>query len=232
MPEQSYHQFCPVAMAAEVLCPRWTMLILRELLMGCTRFNELRRGLPRISPALLSQRLKELEELGVIERHASTRELGIHEYYLTQMGQELEPLVVGFGKWGHRWISSDLSLQRLDAQLLMWDIGRNLNVEPAPPVRKVVKFSFEDTADKDRDYWLVVAPACEADVCKVDPGHDVDLYVTCELKAMTAVWMGMLPWSAAVGSDRIRTVGDPRLAHALPKWLKLSSFAPLERMVS
>lgn len=144
MPEQSYHQFCPVAMASELLCTRWTLLILRELLMGSTRFNELRRGLPRISPALLSQRLKELEEAGVIERHASDREAGLSTYHLTPMGEELRPLIVGLGTWGHRWISSELSLRQLDGSLLMWDMRRSLRIDPAPPVRKVVKIRFPD----------------------------------------------------------------------------------------
>lgn len=217
MPEQTYHQFCPVAMAAEVLCTRWTMLVVRELIMGSTRFNELRRGLPRISPALLSQRLKELEQAGILERHASDKEAGVSEYHLTPMGKELEPLIGGFGAWGHRWISSELSLQRLDAQLLMWDIGRNLDIDPPPPVRKILKFQFPD---------------CAVDVCSIDPGHDVDLYVTSDLRALTAVWMGLMPLDAALKSEQVRILGEPKLVQALPTWLKLSSFATVERMVA
>jgi len=232
MPEQSYHQFCPVAMASELLCTRWTMLILRELLAGSTRFNELRRGLPRISPALLSQRLKELEDAGVVERHASDREAGVAEYHLTSMGRDLRPLVEGFGRWGQRWISSELSLEKLDGTLLVWDMRRNLRIDPAPPVRKVVKLRFPDAPPKDSDFWLVVAPGAEVDLCKVDPGFDVDLYVTTELKAMTAIWMGLLPFAAALRDDRVRLAGDPRLASAFPSWLGLSPFASVGRMVA
>jgi DNA-binding HxlR family transcriptional regulator len=232
MPEQSYHQFCPVAMAAEVLCTRWTLLVVRELIMGSTRFNELRRGLPRMSPALLSQRLKELEVAGVVERHASDKEAGVSEYYLTPMGKELEPLIGGLGSWGHRWISSELSLQRLDAQLLMWDIGRNLDIDPPPPVRKILKFQFPEVTNRSANYWLVVTPDCAVDVCSIDPGHDVDLYVTSELRALTAVWMGMMPLQSALTSEQVRITGEPRLVQALPTWLRLSSFAPVERMVA
>ena len=232
MAEQSYHQFCPVAMASEILCTRWTLLILRELLMGSTRFNELRRGLPRISPALLSQRLKELEEAGIVERHGEARDGGASSYHPTPMGQELLPLIVSLGNWGQRWISSELSLQRLDGALLMWDMRRNLRIEPAPPVRKVVKIRFPDAPQRDADWWLVVTPDCSVDLCKVDPGHDVDLYVTSDLRSMTEVWMGHLPIGRAIGSEQVVLAGDPRLARQFPQWLGLSSFAPVERMVA
>jgi DNA-binding HxlR family transcriptional regulator len=127
MTQGSYKQFCPVAMAAEILCTRWTVVLLRELIAGSTRFNDLRRGVPRMSPALLSQRLKELEGAGVIRRTASPTEPGVFEYHLTTAGRELEPLVQAFGVWGQRWVESELSLQHLDAPLLMWDMRRNLD---------------------------------------------------------------------------------------------------------
>jgi DNA-binding HxlR family transcriptional regulator len=232
MPEQNYHQFCPVAMTAELLCTRWTIVLMRELLAGSTRFNEFRRGLPRISPALLSQRLKELEEAGIVERRPSEREPGVSEYHLTPAGRELAPLVEGFGRWGQRWVSSELSLQRLDGALLMWDMRRNLAIDPPPTVRKVVKIHFPDAPAKDRHWWLVVMPDACVDLCKIDPGFDVDLYVNAELKAMTAIWMGLLPFRAALQDDRVSMVGDPRLADEFPTWLQLSPFAPVERMVA
>lgn len=232
MPDRSYGQFCPVAMAAEILCTRWTVVLLRELLAGSTRFNELRRGLPRISPALLSQRLKELEEAGVVERHASDKEAGIAEYHLTAMGRDLMPVVMGIGEWGQRWISTDLSLQQLDGTLLMWDMRRNLKIADPPPVRKVIKVKFPDAPPRDSDWWLVVTPDCSVDLCKVDPGHDVDLYVDSQLEAMTRVWMGLIPFRAAVGAGQIKLTGDQRLAATFPSWLGLSPFAPVERMVA
>src|SRR5215510_4536136 len=125
----SYQQFCPVAMAAEILCTRWTIVLLREMFAGSTRFNDLRRGVPRMSPALLSQRLKELEQAGVIER-VKGDEAGLYEYHLTRAGQELKPVIEGFGCWGQRWIESKVSLEHLDVQLLMWDMRRGLDTTP------------------------------------------------------------------------------------------------------
>src|SRR5437763_5583038 len=136
MAQGSYKQFCPVAMAAEILCTRWTVVLLRELIAGSTRFNDLRRGVPRMSPALLSQRLKELEAANVITRAPLPSEPGIFEYRLTDAGHELEPLVQAFGVWGQRWVDSELSLQHLDVQLLMWDMRRNLDPDPLPKRRK------------------------------------------------------------------------------------------------
>src|SRR5260370_521545 len=132
MTQGSYKQFCPVAMATEILCTRWTVLLLRELVAGSTRFNDLRRGVPRMSPALLSQRLKELESAGVICRAPSPIEPGISEYQLTAAGRELEPLVQAFGIWGQRWVDSKLSLPPRDAALLMWAIRRTPAPNPTP----------------------------------------------------------------------------------------------------
>ena len=126
-----YGQFCPVAMAAEILCTRWTALVIRELLCGTTHFNDLRRGVPRMSPALLSKRLKELERAGII--HATRNANGGTEYHLTEAGEELRPLILGIGIWGQRWIESRLSLKNLDPSLLMWDMRRHLSPEPLPP---------------------------------------------------------------------------------------------------
>jgi len=108
-----YGQFCPVAMAAEVICARWTPLILRELLCGSTRFNDLRRGVPRMSPALLVKRLRDLEEAGIVRRVASRTEPGILEYELTPAGRDLKPVIEAIGIWGQRWVESELSLQHL-----------------------------------------------------------------------------------------------------------------------
>lgn len=158
MSEQSYHQFCPVAMASELLCTRWTMLVLRELICGPARFNELRRGVPRMSPALLSQRLKELEEAQLVVRRQAAGDPAVQEYCLTQAGLELRGIVEGLGKWGQRWVPSALSLQKLDVQLLMWDMRRNLRTEPMPQMRKVIQFRYRDGPHGRRVWWLIVTP--------------------------------------------------------------------------
>ena len=230
--ERSYNQFCPVAMAAEVLCSRWTVVLLRELLAGSTRFNDLRRGLPRMSPALLSLRLKELEEAGVVERKPVSGDAGIHEYALTEAGHELQPLVESFGKWGQRWIPSTLSLERLDAQLLMWDMRRGLRFEPPPESRLVIQFQYSDAPKRDRNWWLIVEPGEPIDLCSVDPGHDVDLYVASSLRTMTAIWMGIDSVREARDDDRLMLTGDRALATSMESWLGLSPFAVIERQVA
>jgi len=230
--ERSYNQFCPVAMAAEVLCSRWTVVLLRELLAGSTRFNDLRRGLPRMSPALLSQRLKELEEAGVVARTPVPGEATIHEYSLTEAGRELQPLVESFGKWGQRWIPSKLSLDQLDVQLLMWDMRRGLKFDPPPPRRLVIQFQYPDAPKRERGWWLIVEPGQPVDLCSVDPGHDVDLYVTSPLRTMTAIWMGIENVREARESDRLMLTGDRDLIETMERWLGLSPFAPVERQVA
>ena len=231
MAERSYNQFCPVAMAAEILCTRWTVVLLRELLAGSSRFNELRRGLPRVSPALLSQRLKELEEAEILSRTPIPGEPGAHTYALTESGKELEPLIMGFGKWGQRWISSALSLQQLDASLLMWDMRRRLDFDPPPDHRRVIQFQYPDAPRNDRNWWLILAPDCPVDLCSLDPGHDVDLYVTAPLRDMTAIWMGLDSVRRAKDEDRLLLTGDRALADTMEQWLLCSPFASEERRV-
>lgn len=232
MTERSYRQFCPVAMAAEVLCSRWTVVLLRELVTGSTRFNDLRRGVPRMSPALLSQRLKELEAAGVIYRTPAAGDPGVLEYRLTPAGQELEPLVEAFGIWGQRWVSSELSLQHLDGPLLMWDMRRKLDTTPLPDRRCVVQFRYPEQPAGARSYWLIVDPEAEVDLCSVDPGFDVDLYVTTDLRTMTAIWMGLDTVRSALASQRMALTGDRRLAADMQAWLGLSPFAKFEKLAS
>jgi DNA-binding HxlR family transcriptional regulator len=229
MTQQTYGQFCPVAMAAEVLGTRWTVVLLRELIAGSNRFNDLRRGLPRMSPALLSQRLKELEAAGILTREASPREPGVFEYRLTPAGRELAPLVEAFGVWGQRWVSSELSLQHLDAHLLMWDMRRGLNLEPMPERRSTIQFRYPERPTRERAWWLLVEPGAPVDLCSVDPGFDVDLFVTTDLRTMTAIWMGLDSVRAALAGGRMSVVGDRRLADNMQSWLGLSPFAKVAR---
>src|SRR3954465_2818508 len=221
----SYRQFCPVAMAAEILCTRWTVVLLRELVAGSTRFNELRRGVPRMSPALLSQRLKDLEAAGIVVRIASASDRGAFEYQLTPAGRELKPIVEAFGVWGQRRIEADLSLQHLDVQLLMWDMRRNLNTTPMPTRRSVVQFAYPELPASQRLWWLIVDPAHGVDLCSIDPGFDVDLYVAVDLRSMTAIWMGLDTVRAAVASRRMMLTGNRQFAAAMQSWLGLSPFA-------
>ena len=226
----SYRQFCPVAMAAEILCTRWTVVLLRELIAGSTRFNELRRGVPRMSPALLSQRLKDLEAAGILARISSASDRGAFEYQLTAAGRELRPIVEAFGIWGQRRIEADLSLQHLDVQLLMWDMHRNLNTTPMPARRSVVQFAYPKLPAAQRLWWLIVEPQEGVDLCSVDPGFDVDLYVSVDLRTMTAIWMGLDTVRAAVASRRMMLTGSRQLAAAMQTWLGLSPFAKEQKL--
>jgi DNA-binding HxlR family transcriptional regulator len=225
MANASYGQFCPVAMAAEILCTRWTIVLVRELAAGSTRFNDLRRGVPRMSPALLSQRLKDLEAAGIVSRVPVSRESGAFDYRLTRAGQELAPVVEAFGVWGKRWIDGDLSLERLDVQLLMWDMRRGLVLEPMPDRKIIVQFRYGELPVDRRSWWLVVEPGQETELCSVDPGLDVDLYVSTDLKTMTAIWMGYDTLAAAKSDRRLMLTGDDRLSESMETWLGLSPFA-------
>lgn len=225
MANASYGQFCPVAMAAEILCTRWTIVLVRELAAGSTRFNDLRRGVPRMSPALLSQRLKDLEAAGIVARVPVARESGVFDYRLTRAGQELAPVVDAFGVWGKRWIDGDLSLERLDVQLLMWDMRRGLVLDPMPDRKLIVQFRYAELAADRRSWWLVVEPGVETELCSVDPGFEVDLYVATDLRTMTAIWMGYDSVVAAEEARRLILTGERDLAASIGSWLGLSPFA-------
>ena len=232
MAEKSYRQFCPVAMAAEVICTRWTLVLLREMIAGSTRFNELRRGVPRMSPALLSQRLKELEAAGVLYRRPAEREPEVMEYVLTAAGRDLQPVVESLGVWGQRWVESEPSLHNLDAGLLMWDMRRNLDPRPLPSRRVVIHVQYPELPEAKRLWWLIVAPGEPVDLCSVDPGFDVDLYVTTDLRSMTEIWMGLGSVAKARAEGRLHLVGDRKLEDAMQAWLGLSPFAMIEKKAS
>jgi DNA-binding HxlR family transcriptional regulator len=232
MAEGSYKQFCPVAMASEILCTRWTLVLLRELVAGSTRFNDLRRGVPRMSPALLSKRLKGLEEAGIVSRTAIHEEPSVFEYHLTRSGHELKAVVEIVGNWGQRWIETSLSLKNLDPSLLMWDMRRNINPTPIPKRRCVVQFQYPELPNAQRNWWLVVEPGKEVDLCSVDPGFEVDLYVTSDLKTMTSVWMGWTPVREAISNGKVILTGNRQLTADIQSWLKLSPFAPEKSLLA
>ncbi len=217
-----YGQFCPVSMAAEIFCSRWTPLILRELLAGTSRFNDLRRGVPRMSPALLSKRLKDLEKSGIVS--ITRGKGGAVEYGLTPAGEDLKEVVVGLGLWGSRWVDAQLSLRNLDPTLLMWDMRRRLVPQPLPKSRCTIQFQYPELTATKRNYWLVVDKG-DVDLCFVDPGFDIDLMVRSPLRTMTAVWMGVAKLRNEIDSGAIELDGDARIAGAMQQWLGLSPFA-------
>lgn len=222
----SYRQFCPVAKAMELLDERWTLLLVRELLCGSEHFNELRRGLPRMSPTLLSRRLQQLIKAAVVERRADN---GAVRYVLTPAGQELRPVVEALGAWGVRWVG-ELGDEDLDPKLLLWDMHRNMDLDAMPEGRTVIAFQFPDVPRSVRDWWLVVTRD-QADVCDADPGHDVAVTITASLRSMVEVWRGDRAWSDALRAGDLRVHGPESMRRAVPNWFNLSIFARVPRPV-
>ena len=216
-------------MASEILCSRWTVLVVRELLMGTTRFNDLRRGVPRMSPALLSKRLKELERAGVVTAWKGRG--GTVEYRLTEAGEDLRGIVMGLGLWGQRWVELQLSLRNLDPSLLMWDMRRNLNPDPLPRPRCTIQFLYPEIPGPKQKWWLVVDGAT-VDLCGFDPGYEIDLLVTSSLRSMTAIWMGLSIVQREIEAGNLALDGDPQVAGAMQRWLGLSTFASAPRQVA
>jgi DNA-binding HxlR family transcriptional regulator len=219
-----YGQFCPVAKAMELLDERWTMLVIRELLEGSRTFGALRRGVPRISPALLSARLRRLTRAGVIERYEDGSRVS---YALTPAGRELRPVIEAIGHWGIRWIP-DLGDEDLDPHLLMWDIHRNVDLDTVPVGRTVLRFTFRDVPDSARDWWLVITSE-SVDLCDFDPGDPIAATMETDLRTLTQVWRGDLSWHKALHSGGLQLHGSPQARRVVPHWLKLSAFAGVPR---
>jgi len=222
-----YGQFCPVAVACEVFAERWTPLIVRELFAGSRRFSEIRRGMPLISRALLTQRLRHLEDVGVIESRPVGRG---REYRLSQAGAEFHGIIEGLGAWGQRWVHGRASAENLDASLLLWNMRRRLAVDRLPDRRVVVRFDFRGVpaGRGPTTAWLVVTRK-DVDVCLKDPGHGVDLVVAADLGTFTRVWLGDVSFDQAVRSRRISLEGPRDLVRAFPGWLLLSHYAGVAR---
>jgi DNA-binding HxlR family transcriptional regulator len=225
MTREGYLQFCPIAMASEVLGSRWTLVLLRELLAGSTRFNDLRRGVPRMSPALLSKRLKELEEAGIVQRVPSPAEPGVLEYQLTRSGKDMKPIIEALGIWGQRWIKSSDQLRNLDVSFFMWSLRQLLDPSALPPRRCTIQFLYPEQRQSLRRWWVIAAPDSEVDVCVIDPGFDVDLYVTADLRTMVAIWVGLTTVQEAIAAKKMMVIGDTKMVVGMQRWLGLSPFS-------
>lgn len=205
----------------EVLGERWTLLVVRELLCGSRRFNDLMRGVPLMSRTMLSARLKSLERCGVV-----TREDG--EYHLTQAGEELRPVVEAAGAWAVRWLEREPREEHLDAGLLMWDVRRNVERSALPDEPVTVQFFFPDASRGQTRFWLRMDGG-EVDLCLTHPGFEVDLEVEASLRIMTMIWVGDLDLHQAVRRRQLRLTGRPKWVRAFPRWLRLSAFAAVPR---
>jgi DNA-binding HxlR family transcriptional regulator len=220
----AYGQFCPVSKAMELLDERWTMLVVRELMLGSRHFNELRRGVPRMSPALLSKRLRTLTRAGVVERRDDGPRV---TYVLTEAGQELRPIVEALGRWGVRWIP-ELGDEDLDPHLLLWDMHRSVDLRAVPEGRTVLRFSFADVPAPARNWWMLITPD-GVDLCDFDPGYPEYASVEGDLRILSMVWRGDLGWPEALRSGRLAVNGQRRAGGNVPRWLGQSSFADVPR---
>jgi len=232
MADGGYNQFCPVAMASEILCTRWTPIVLRELMCGSTRFNELRRGVPRMSPALLSKRLKDLEAAGVVRRAKAAGGPDLYEYTLTPAGRDLGPIIESIGVWGHKWVTTQSSLENLDPDLLMWDMRRHIVPKSMPRGRNTIQIIMSDLPEKKRNWWIIAQSGKGVDLCSVDPGFDVDLFLVTDLRTMTEIWMGYTTIARAKKDGRLAVTGSRELEADLQTWLGLSPFAKAQKRVA
>ena len=220
---EKYCQFCPVAKAAEILCEKWVILVLRELMMGSTRFSQFRKGLPRISPSILSRRLKMLEEQSVIKRK-QVKKSKSYSYHLTESGEQLRPIILGFGTWGHRWAKNKITKEDLDAGFLLWDMRRRLNTEYFQDQRVVIHIEFTDQKKADRYWWMVVENH-EIDLCFEDTGHEPDIIIMTTLPVMTKVWLGYEPLKKMINNQQLKILGTKKHVTNIAKWIGKSSFA-------
>ncbi len=228
MPKSVYPLFCPVAMASELLEPRWTMLVLCEMWSGSSRFNEIHRGVPGMSPGLLSKRLKDLETKGLVFREGNGK-TGNAEYFLTPMAEKLEPIVRQLGEWAHSNLDSQVSLSKLDARMLMWNIRRSIKRRELPNSKCVIQFTLKEDPKEPQHYWLVFKPGEAIDLCFRDPHHNVDLFIVAQLRALTSAWMGHSSFASEVDNGDITLIGHNVLARTMTRWLTRSGFANVEK---
>ena len=217
-----YGQFCPIAKATEILGEKWTLLILRELLMGGSRFNELQRGLPLISPAVLSKRLKSLETHGLVFRRRLAGQKG-YAYLPAQSARELEPVLKSLGDWGMRWAREEMADSDYDVGLLMLYLERSVRPESLPGEETTLRFHFEDLPEHP-DWWILIA-GDQVDVCTTNPQRDVDVHFRTTVRKMTEVWMGDTSYRAAIRAGDLELVGPRALTRDVSAWLEGCPFS-------
>jgi DNA-binding HxlR family transcriptional regulator len=222
---KDYAQYCPVALASSVIAERWTPLIVRELVLGGRRFNEIDRGLPGISRSLLKQRLDHLERKGVVTRVELTHGRG-HEYQLTPAGRDLEGVIMAVGEWAVKWMFSEPEPREVDPVTLTWWMSRRIVLDAVPAHRTVVEFDYGG-ADPTR-IWMVMERR-ETSVCTDPPGFEVDVVVSTEPVELMRVFSGITTYRDALASGTINVAGPARLTRALPLWFAWSPFAPAVR---
>jgi DNA-binding HxlR family transcriptional regulator len=219
-----YGQFCPIAKASEIIGEKWTILIIREILMGARRFSELQRGLGTISPTLLTRRLNHLETVGLIFRKTASGQRS-HEYFPTTSCEELLPILLSLGDWGMKWARSNLRAEEYDVELLMLYLQRSVQPDKLPPTETIIRFSFNDMTEKAN--WWLIADAGDIEACDKDPGKDVDVYFTTTVRAMTDIWMGKLTYRQAQKANIMSIIGHTYLVNNVTTWMANCVFSEL-----
>ncbi len=225
-PVAGYGQYCPLALAAELLCRRWSLLVISRVIDGCQTFSEIQRGIPRITPSLLTKRLGELVDAGILVREPQTERRG-YRYSLSAAGKDLDDIVMAIAVWGQRW-ARDMTYDDLDPAFLAWSMHTRVNTDAMPPGRTVLAFQFSAAPlDCDR-FWLVVEDE-NVDMCLKDPGHEPDVRISSDLRTFVEAWRGFRDMRGLMASGVIDVQGPSHLRRALPDWLLLSALAPFER---
>jgi DNA-binding HxlR family transcriptional regulator len=219
-----YGQFCPIAKASEIIGEKWTLLIIREALMGSTRYSEFQRGLSLISPTMLTRRLESLVSQGLLMKKKIPAHRG-YEYFPTKSCKELLPIVRSLGEWGMRWARSNLTDKDYDVELLMLYLQRSIVPEGLPGKESVIRFRFTDI--KEFSEWWLVVTGDKVDICVKDPGKDVDVYFTSTVKTMVEIWMGDTNYRRAKADGALKIVGHRALTRNVTAWMNLSVFANL-----
>jgi DNA-binding HxlR family transcriptional regulator len=218
---ERYGSFCPIAKAAEILTERWTLLVLRELLLGSRHFNEFRRGIPQMSATTLSKRLYTLEAAGIVERVGDN---GCHwEYRPTAACEDLRHVIELIGHWGQRWVRSRLTRDELDPGMLMWFVSRHFPTEGPPDQRIVIQLEFTDVRRMNR-WWLVLENG-HVDLCLDNPGFPIDIFLSTDLLTLTEVFMGARSFANAVSSGKLMMEGSTALTRSISRWFARSKFA-------
>jgi len=220
---RDYNQYCPVALASEVLADRWTPLIVRELVLGSRRFNDIARALPGISRTVLQQRLLHLERRGVLDRVPIKAG---HEYEPTDAGQDLESVIMAFGEWAVRWMFAEPEPRQVDPVTLTWWLSRRLHLPRLPARRVVVEFDYGGSTPTR--IWMVLDRG-EPSVCTSHPGFETDVTISADPVAFMRVFSGIVELAAARAAGDIEISGDPRLVRQVPQWFLWSPFAPAVR---
>lgn len=217
-----YGEACPISRATSVLCERWTLQIVRELMLGATRFSEFQKYLPKISPSLLNARLRSLQQHGIVIRKRIPEKRG-YEYLLSPAGKALAPVLTEFGKWGMNWVYDGLSDEQLNAVVLLREIAVFLKTDQLPSGDTTLQFTFTDLEATPRRYILVQGDKRE--VCDENPGYEVDVYFRSTLRTLSEIWWGDVSLQAARGNESLRVSGASVYTKNLSKWFPVSSFA-------